>query len=223
MQLPAPAQLYLSRLLEWLLGEGVSQTILRLKGFAPVAELGGCGHLLQLSGCARWTLEESPQQAALGVQLVAIGKGMDEQAVMQQLQLLCEPQLPAPSSWQPPESAMLETCNSPQGDGAPLCLIVRFEPMRKFGKTPEDAKGMSGMNLDEANQMLIRAINMSAGHVVLAAGTGTDETGEQVVGMVLPLACNPEMLDAVWTILEEKSQWMLDTYFKALLQCACGW
>ena len=40
MQLPAPAQLYLSRLLEWLLGEGVSKTVLRLKGFAPVAELG---------------------------------------------------------------------------------------------------------------------------------------------------------------------------------------
>ena len=82
---------------------------------------------------------------------------------------------------------------------------------------------MAGMDLDEANQMLIRAVNMSAGHVVLAAGTGTDESGEQVVGMVLPLACSPEMLDVVWTILEEKSQWMLDTYFKALLQCACGW
>ena len=201
------AQLQIGQLTRWL-EESLPNGVLRLKGFAAVAELNGRCVILQMSGACRFTVDTAATTVS-GVQIVLIGlKGAwDCDTVRAEIEGLCtrEPdQGPAPLDVCVPEIFQVLTSKSVSNGAA----VVRFEPMRKFGRLPAEAMSVSGFGLDDANLMLVQAINMSTERVVVLDAAGLPENEQETsVGVVLPYgSCSQEALTQLWSKIEHHAR-----------------
>eukprot|EP00658_Telonema_sp_P-2_P064989 TRINITY_DN54344_c0_g1_i1.p1 TRINITY_DN54344_c0_g1~~TRINITY_DN54344_c0_g1_i1.p1 ORF type:complete len:416 (+),score=92.53 TRINITY_DN54344_c0_g1_i1:430-1677(+) len=214
--------LWIGRLCEWVY-RAMPAGVLRLKGYAAIAELGGQPMLIQMSGGSRFSFELSNQHA--GVHLVLVGErdGWESQVVLPQLRELCGGSC-SPCSGVVASAFLPELFEELSPRNAVGGTVVRFEPMRKFGREAGEARSVSGVDLDEANEMLARVVNMSTAPVFVLIVEGIDGAGEPAIGLLVPSqSVGEEVLGALWRVLEDKGEWLLQESFQALTQCACGW
>ena len=215
------------------LGEKFPAGVVRMKGTVWFEENRTCLYQFHMSGRQRYeitalTSHDTNTSGAFGIQLVAIGRGMDTDMV----------------------KALLEDCvdDGRQRDIAPgiesVCILAKtlveadkqFELVEfvcsvskayidfrltgciSYGLTPQEACGVYGIDFNKMNAELVGRVNASSGPASLLPVLLP--TGTQVCRHALNSGTH--LFQRAWKLVTELAPRLVAEYYRAVGYCKCG-